>query len=138
LEAHGGEYRVSRDGDKHTELWTEGVITGGRAGQIQNKGYSLFYWGVENQTTAWAPSCSCSTGETRPCVVLDPFNGAATSGLVALQHGRRYLGIELNPEYVEISRKRLEESLPELDIPGEWYYTRGNERSHDAENLHRV
>ncbi len=40
--------------------------------------------------------------------VLDPFNGAATTGLVALNLGRKYLGIELNPEYIEISRKRLD------------------------------
>lgn len=39
--------------------------------------------------------------------VLDPFFGAGTVGLVAKQHGRDYLGIELNPEYVELSRKRL-------------------------------
>lgn len=40
-------------------------------------------------------------------VVLDPFNGAGTTGLVALKHGREYIGIELNPEYVAISEKRL-------------------------------
>lgn len=40
-------------------------------------------------------------------VVLDPFNGAGTTGLVALKHGRRYIGIDLNPEYIEITEKRL-------------------------------
>lgn len=40
-------------------------------------------------------------------VVLDPFNGAGTTGLVALQHGRRYVGIELNPEYVALAEDRL-------------------------------
>lgn len=39
--------------------------------------------------------------------VLDPFFGAGTVGVVAKQHGRDYIGIELNPEYVELSRKRL-------------------------------
>ncbi len=39
--------------------------------------------------------------------VLDPFSGAGTTGLVAQQHGRRYIGIELNPEYVEMAEKRL-------------------------------
>lgn len=42
-------------------------------------------------------------------IVLDPFNGSGTSGLVALRHRRRYLGIELNPEYIELSEKRLSE-----------------------------
>lgn len=40
-------------------------------------------------------------------VVLDPFSGAGTTGLAALKHGRRYLGIELNPRYLELSRERL-------------------------------
>jgi DNA modification methylase len=41
-------------------------------------------------------------------VVLDPFNGSGTTGQVALQHGRCYLGIELNPEYGELTRARLQ------------------------------
>ena len=52
----------------------------------------------------------------RPCVragcpaggtVLDPFAGAGTTGLVALEEGRDFLGIELNPEYVGLIEKRL-------------------------------
>lgn len=39
--------------------------------------------------------------------VLDPFFGAGTTGIVATQHGRDFIGIELNPEYVELARKRL-------------------------------
>jgi DNA modification methylase len=39
--------------------------------------------------------------------VLDIFNGAGTTGLVAQQHGREYLGIELNPKYVRMAEKRL-------------------------------
>lgn len=39
--------------------------------------------------------------------VLDPFNGAGTTGLVSLSHRRNYIGIELNPEYIKISEKRL-------------------------------
>lgn len=39
-------------------------------------------------------------------VVLDPFFGSGTTGRVALSKNRQYLGIELNPEYVKISKKR--------------------------------
>lgn len=42
-------------------------------------------------------------------IVLDPFNGSGTTGLVSLRHRRRYIGIELNPEYIELSKRRLAE-----------------------------
>ena len=41
-------------------------------------------------------------------IVLDIFNGAATTGMVALRHGRKYVGIEINPEYVKLSKDRLD------------------------------
>lgn len=40
-------------------------------------------------------------------VVLDPFMGAGTTALVAQLHGRNYIGIELNPAYVEMANKRI-------------------------------
>lgn len=52
-------------------------------------------------------------------LVLDPFSGAGTTGLAALKHGRRYLGIELNPSYIEISRERLRKYMPLLAAAGE-------------------
>ena len=39
--------------------------------------------------------------------VLDPFSGSGTTGFVALQLGREYIGFDLNPEYTEIAQKRL-------------------------------
>lgn len=60
-----------------------------------------------SETVGWKPGCKCG-GDAQPCVVLDPFSGAATTGVVALKAGRDYVGIELNPEYVEMSRRRLE------------------------------
>jgi DNA modification methylase len=44
--------------------------------------------------------------------VLDPFNGAGTTGLVATRLGRNYIGIELNPEYMEMARRRIEGDAP--------------------------
>jgi DNA modification methylase len=45
----------------------------------------------------------CPEGGT----VLDPFFGAGTTGLVAQRLGRRCIGIELNPEYIQIAQRRL-------------------------------
>lgn len=44
-------------------------------------------------------------------VVLDPFNGSGTTTKMARELGRNYLGIEINPEYCEIARKRLQQQL---------------------------
>jgi DNA modification methylase len=52
-------------------------------------------------------TCDCNAG-FEPGTVFDPFMGAGTVALVALKNHRRWLGVELNPEYVEIIRKRLE------------------------------
>jgi site-specific DNA-methyltransferase (cytosine-N4-specific) len=44
--------------------------------------------------------------------VLDPFSGSGTVGVVALRHGRNYIGCELNPEYADLSRKRILDDQP--------------------------
>lgn len=43
--------------------------------------------------------------------VLDPFSGSGTTGEVALQHGRNYIGLELNPDYAKLSEKRLTQAV---------------------------
>jgi len=72
---------------------------------------------VERLPSNWKPKkkdeiigytdCGCNAG-FKPGIVLDPFFGAGTVGLVAEQMGLRWCGIELNPEYIEIAKKRLD------------------------------
>lgn len=50
-------------------------------------------------------------GCPRDGVVLDPFMGAGTTALVARSHNRNYIGFELNPEYIAIAERRLEQNL---------------------------
>lgn len=45
-------------------------------------------------------------------LVLDPFSGSGTVGVVALRHERNYIGVELNPDYAELSRKRITDDQP--------------------------
>jgi len=47
----------------------------------------------------------------KPGVVLDPFIGAGTTGFVAKKLGKDFTGIELNPKYAEMARKRIFGSL---------------------------
>jgi site-specific DNA-methyltransferase (adenine-specific) len=42
-------------------------------------------------------------------LVMDPFNGSGTTGVAALAAGRRYLGIDVDPAYLELTRRRLVE-----------------------------
>jgi site-specific DNA-methyltransferase (adenine-specific) len=42
-------------------------------------------------------------------IVLDPFLGAGTTAVAATKHGRKWVGCELNPEYVKIAEERLSE-----------------------------
>lgn len=45
-------------------------------------------------------------------VVLDPFNGSGTTGVAAARAGMRYIGIEREREYLELTRLRISEELP--------------------------
>ena len=44
-------------------------------------------------------------------LILDPFMGSGTTGVAAVQTGRRFVGIEIDPEYYEIAKKRIKEAL---------------------------
>ena len=50
--------------------------------------------------------CGCNA-EFIHGIVLDPFFGSGTTGLVAMELNRNYIGIELNPEYIKIAENRL-------------------------------
>ena len=50
--------------------------------------------------------CGCGAGFA-PGIVLDPFFGAGTTGVVACKLGRRFIGIELNPEYIRMAKRRI-------------------------------
>lgn len=50
--------------------------------------------------------CVKSTSRKKQ-IVLDPFVGSGTTALVASQLGRRFVGLELNPDYLDIARRRL-------------------------------
>ena len=56
------------------------------------------------------PTCNCNEEFTNG-IVLDPFFGAGTTGLVALKQGKKFLGIELNKEYIKIAEARLKPFL---------------------------
>jgi hypothetical protein len=56
-----------------------------------------------------ARTCNCERG-WKPGLVLDPFLGSGTVALVAIEHRRDWLGIELNPDFAAIAQARIDEA----------------------------
>lgn len=44
-------------------------------------------------------------------VVLDPFMGSGSTGVAVIEANRKFIGMELNPEYFDIAEKRIKEVL---------------------------
>ncbi|MBI3943829.1 MAG: site-specific DNA-methyltransferase [Chloroflexi bacterium] len=74
-------------------------------------------WSINTQPFPEAHFATFPPELIEPCIlagskpgdyVLDPFFGAGTVGVVCLKHGRNYVGIELNPDYIKIATSRLE------------------------------
>lgn len=118
--AHG---KIHRDGKENGKIAAAGsgikynasfsAATSASVLPMRNK---RSVWTVAPQAFAEAHFATFPPALIEPCIlagcpaggtVLDPFFGAGTTGLVAAQHGRDCIGIELNPEYVLIATKRL-------------------------------
>lgn len=76
-------------------------------------------WEINTKPYKGAHFATYPTELVEPCIlagcppngtVLDPFLGAGTTALVAQQHNRNWIGIELNPEYAEIAQNRITEN----------------------------
>jgi DNA modification methylase len=69
-------------------------------------------------TKDWKSSCSCNAAPIA-CIVLDPFAGAGTVGLVADRLQRSAVLIELNPQYAAMARRRIANDAPLLALMGD-------------------
>ena len=58
--------------------------------------------------------CIRQVGE--PKVILDPFMGSGTTGVAAVQMGRKFIGIEREPKYFEIACQRIENAQRQVDM----------------------
>lgn len=77
-------------------------------GQVVRRGVSAL-----RRRRSPEPGCpSCGADLTAPGAIvggtcLDPFTGSGTTGMVAAQHGRQFIGMELNPAYADMARARI-------------------------------
>jgi hypothetical protein len=67
---------------------------------------------ASTSTVSWQPSCACPPADPVPALCLDPFAGSGTVGLVARRLGRRFVGFDLNEQYVTLARQRIESDAP--------------------------
>ena len=97
IEAQGkGQQRKDADGQTRNRrsVWT-----------VATKSYK----GAHFATFPTALIDPCILAGSRPGdIVLDPFMGSGTTAQVAMQHGRQYLGCELNPDYGALQEQRLQ------------------------------
>jgi len=52
-------------------------------------------------------------------VILDPLMGSGTTGVACVQTGRNFIGIEIDPGYFAIAKKRIEEAQLQMRLPWE-------------------
>ncbi len=80
-------------------------------------GQKYSQWMEENplQDLGYKPTCNCNSSFTSG-IVLDPFFGSGTTGVVSLKQNKKFIGIELNPEYIEIAKERLKPYLEQKKL----------------------
>lgn len=61
-------------------------------------------------------TCGCKDPKYRPGICLDPFAGSCTTAVVAHEHGRDYVMVELSPEYVKLGKKRLKKQTDKYGL----------------------
>lgn len=99
--------------------WPAG--TGGRMGSVISGRNKRSVWTVATQPFPGSHFAVMPPKLVEPCIkagsrvgdlVLDPFCGAGTVGMVARRLQRRFVGIELNPEFVKMGADRIVDDAP--------------------------
>jgi site-specific DNA-methyltransferase (adenine-specific) len=84
--------------------------------EIKGCGQKLQNWRNEHPDKFLGYSdCGCNAGFSGG-IVLDPFFGSGTTGLVALKQNKNFIGIELNESYIKIANERLKPYLEQVRL----------------------
>lgn len=115
----GVVHRVSKKGKAHTE--TAGLDTRPKTDWVTPETRNRrSVWTIPSKPNKHAHFATMPPALAEPCVlagcpeggiVLDPFTGSGTTAIVALNHGRKFIGTELNPEYVKIAETRIADEV---------------------------
>jgi DNA modification methylase len=119
-----------------------GKYIGGEYARTQTRRNRRSVWTVATQSFAEAHFAVFPPKLIEPCIlagcpedglVLDPFCGSGTTGVVALRHLRRFVGIELNPEYVDMAHRRIQGDMPLFNAAGGHHIGDANEMVQEDE-----
>jgi hypothetical protein len=90
------------------EPWTGAppMKTTSKAAPSSAQGVSHARVTLSVRSVGWKSLCSCGAARM-PATVLDPFCGSGTTGIAASVLGRSFVGIDLNPKYVAMARRRI-------------------------------
>jgi len=127
---------VERVGAIKNEHYAETKIAATHQGGVTST--TLNATPAQSKTIGWQPTCKCKgekndtihilhnrepvlsggvNNSVAPCVVLDPFFGAGTTGIVSYKHGRKFIGIELSETYLdEIAIPRIEKETRQMRL----------------------
>ena len=112
------EFVCKKCGQAREKIYKHGKVVSTGGGYELHKGNPNKLTGGKTKTTmvqrekicTGYTDCGCNA-EFEGGVVLDPFSGMGTTGIVARKLGRKYIGIELNGEYAEKSESKIHREL---------------------------
>jgi DNA modification methylase len=133
--------RYYYDNDAVSEEYADATVKRGKSirqvaadGTVTTRGNGEPVEGRRNRRSVWTVTTKSFRGAhfavmpealVEPCVlagsaegdlVLDPFAGSGTVGVVAMRYGRNFVGVELNPDYAAIAESRLYDSAPMFNV----------------------
>jgi DNA modification methylase len=115
-----GEWSIESEWRKQRVMASGGALNGGTGNGtgIHSGRNRRTVWTIPTAPYKGAHFATFPPALVEPCIlagskpgdmILDPFCGSGTAGYVALRHGRRFVGLELNPAYIDLSRTRMSE-----------------------------
>ena len=102
----------------HEEIYIIGRGFAGRRDSAVLR-HSVITWESQGRSHPHEKPVSLMTaliGKTPATTILDPFMGSGTTGVAAVQMGRKFIGVEMDPGYFDIACRRIEQAQRQADM----------------------